>query len=86
MSVGELTNIRNLIQRKMYGETLTNSFGLWDDPSMEYYQDAISFIEKVITYKKQHGQNESPTNAVADFQKVTSPKTKPGPVQNTGKQ
>jgi hypothetical protein len=74
-SYGELIKIRNLIRAKINMKTMSDQYGLYDDPSMKFFQDMISFIEQVMTIKKK--ADDSKTDSA---QKVTT--NNPAPQSN----
>lgn len=63
MAVGELQNLRNLVRTKINMKTVSDEYGLYDNPEMKFYQDLLTFVERTMSYRKQHdqsGDSESP--------------------------
>lgn len=52
MPLDELNQVRGLVKNKISINTFSDNFGLYDDPSMKFYQDMISFVEKLTDLKK----------------------------------
>lgn len=66
LSVGDLEKARTLFRTKINMKTLSDQYGLYADPGMTFYQDAMNFVEKVLSLKKTMDNGNSQRPQVAD--------------------
>lgn len=78
MGLDELSNLQNMVRAKMQLATTQGNPGSYDSPDMEYYQDLLSFVEKVLAYRKQHDERDIPSQSAPDVQKQPTPKNAAG--------
>lgn len=80
-SMEDLMSIRNVARAEMLNRSISNQFGLFDRPDTKFYQDLLSYVERVIDMKKQETKNNPGSNKEhkpARVQKQPEPKTKAG--------
>lgn len=84
MDMDQLVQLRNLVRNKISLNSINDQFGLYDDPGMKFYQDMISFVEKIIDGKKlatKNLPNKSSSGKKVSFKNADEPNTKPGKVK-----
>lgn len=74
MDLAQLNSLRTLVRTKINMKSYTDQVGLYDDPGMKFYQDLMSFVEKVIGFKK-----KSDVEQQSSLQKDEKPKDQKAP-------
>lgn len=62
MELPDLNNLRTMVRSKISMNSLKDQIGLWDRPDMNYYRDFISFLDKVISARKQAVKQNDPSD------------------------
>lgn len=75
-SYDELMKVRNLVRAKINMKTMNDQFGLYDDPTMKFYQDLISFVEKTMGIKKKMDKSGGAEGAKAQRAAPNNPAEK----------
>lgn len=82
LPVEELSQLRNLVRNRISMSGFEDQYGLYDRPDMKFYQDLISFVEKVYDLKKtETKEKRKKAQKPAGFQTREESKTKAGPVR-----
>ena len=82
MDLDELYQLRNLVRNTINQNTFSNQFGAYSDPGMRFYQDMLTYVEKVIEAKRVGTKNAKRTEAKpAKFGNKPEPKIAPGEVK-----
>jgi len=83
MSIDELNQLRTMSRNKANLETFNGELGVYDNPDMKFFQDLVSFVDKVIEIKKdstkEYKDNRDGKTAKSD--KRSDSKIKPGKVK-----
>lgn len=79
MNNEQLSNLRLLVRNKINNESLSDRFGLYDDPGMKFYIDLLSYVDKTIQLrKKTHKQVDPKEPGKPKVNKMEPSKQKPG--------
>jgi len=65
----DLSKVRNLAKVKIMNKTIRNEVGMFDSPDAKFYQDLLSFSERVMDAKKQAAKDQ-PHRDMKDQKKV----------------
>lgn len=80
--MGDLSRVRNLAKVKIMNKTIRNEVGMFDRPDARFYQDLLSFVERVMQSKKQaakdHPHRDQQHTKKVQTQVRPESKTKPG--------
>lgn len=81
MGIDELSDVRNQLQHMVTSASMANRIGSFDDPQVRAATDMLSFVDRVMSIKKQEARDEK-------AKKTGQPKVKSGPSPKTqaGKQ
>jgi len=78
----DLRKVRNLAKVKIMNKTIRNEVGMFDRPDAKFYQDLLSFAERVMDAKKQaakdHPHRDVKSQKQVQTQHRPESKVKPG--------
>ena len=80
MSIDELQSLRTMARNKFNLESFNGEVGAADNPDIKFFQDLVSFVDKVLEVKKSSTKEhkDKKEGKTAKFSKRDEPKTKPG--------
>lgn len=52
LDVSDMEKVRNRARNEIASKTMTDAYGLYDDPELRFWQDLVSFMERAITAKR----------------------------------
>lgn len=61
MNMDELNQLRTMARNKANIETFNGELGVYDNPDIKFFQDLVSFVDKVIEVKKSSTKEYSDT-------------------------
>lgn len=69
MTADELNQLRTMARNKLNMETFSGRLGVYDSPDVKFFQDLVSFVDKVIETKKKvtKGHNDKKQGKTANF-------------------
>ena len=80
MQMDELQSLRTMARNKFNIESFNGDVGAADNPDIQFFQDLISYVDKIIEVKKsatkEYKDDKEGKNASAE--EMDEPKTKPG--------
>ncbi len=80
MQMDELNQLRTMARNKANMETFDGELGAYDNPDITFFQDLVSFVDKVIDVKKSSTREhtDKKQGKTAKFDQQEEPKTKAG--------
>ncbi len=83
MSMDELQSLRTMARNKFNLESFNGEVGAADNPDIQFFQDLISFTDKVLEVKKSNTKEhrDKKNGKTAEFDQMEEPKTKKGKVK-----
>jgi len=83
MQMDELNQLRTMARNKANIETFDGELGAYDNPDITFFQDLVSFVDKVIEVKKSSTREhtDKKQGKTAKFDKQADAKAKPGKVK-----
>ena len=80
MSMDELSSLRTMARNKFNLESFNGEVGAADNPDIKFFQDLVSFIDKVLEVKKSSTKEhkDKKEGKTAEFDQMEEPKTKAG--------
>lgn len=83
MQMDELNQLRTMARNKANIETFSGDVGVYDNPDVKFFQDLVSYVDKVTDIKKSSTKEykDDKEGKTAKTAKREEPKTKPGKVR-----
>jgi len=80
MSMDELNSLRTMARNKANIESFNGDLGAMDNPDIKFFQDLVSYVDKLIEVKKSATKeySDGKQGKTAKAEKQSEPKTKPG--------
>ena len=78
LETNELMNVRRIVRNKMGMETMDDRIGTYDDPQVQFYQDMLSFLDKIIDIKKRNASDEKAKDSKTPKAKTMEPSKNEG--------
>lgn len=80
MQMDELQSLRTMARNKFNLESFNGEVGAADNPDIQFFQDLVSFVDKVLDVKKSSTKErrDGKEGKTAKFDKKKDPKTKAG--------
>ena len=80
MQMDELQQLRTMARNKANMETFNGELGAMDNPDIKFFQDLVSFVDKIIEVKKSATKEykDKKEGKTATAEQAPAPKTQPG--------